>query len=1106
MDDDNFSLSSSSSSSSSDDGFLASAPAGGKLGPGATPQDREALVRKKLLESFYGAASEPEKAAAADDGVEDEGDGKEGGDGGGLEENMGAEDQLAGEAVGAPLALHDPSSTPHNDDPASQSSQHHLSPAAIPQPFNAAKSDLDSPTFDPRSHALSHIAHSSVRTLLETNERLALDIRTLDSTVQTLVYENYSKFIDATDAIRTIGAGVGGSIGGGSESGLERLVAGMDTIRAASETTERLLKESRDAVAEKLRIQRLLTRLDALLSLPATLRADIAQGKYRTAVRSHGQATEILGRHSAGFESLRSIEGECSEILTELADDLQLRLVAWSGGDNGSGGRTNSYSSGLDANAGPNSIAEIFECAGTLLLLDATPFGGMDRMQCQTLALRACGRLLGERLLVGGGGRGVAGSSPPNSPGRTKGTNGEGAECDLASELPLTFLDGMLEAATLYGVSFEVADRTQPPDDTERERLASFVEGNFDAFLSRVRALLIEKGAPDSAVGEDNAGEEEESREDAAFAQISMALSHLLLAVRELASGLALPEVGLDVERASGLVDRAVELAEALVRRRVAARFDKLRGQVAKECLAPLVRQVLGNDDPGEKAEEGKDGGEDAQSQQPRSLVEIVQLASVALSDGLQMADDLIRAALSSPSAGEVHAAAPVDAAVIKLAVQASARSFGAWLARALERLAGCEPDDGAEGVLLEVWDEVEGDEEGGEKKTESRRIVVPSLDNDDGNDSARQWVSTNSTPFSRADSRGMEAAPSSDLLAELAVAIDEGATTDPNTYAHFLLALGEMGRLGARSLAGTLDQSIRSAVAEDARAVAADAAGRLFGEATNPHRKGRDGLDSEGILSKRFQLAASRALAMYVLDRGAAAASLLCSEMEPLADASDPYAIPSQPREACLGVFEVAKAVCEDCIGVAGGDLFAAPVRPFPEEMDYVDVFGERLVGAAGGGAGAASGLQLDVERMFLEKTRVHPHPSDQCDFTRNAVVSGVLRVALAAFLERVRSSALSSLGYRQLKVDVVFLRYVMPHFVSDEFGTPEAHCRSSLFNIMDDAMLQAGQRCFDHEVTGDDDYYDVNRDEIVTPYQLVQQFIEGGDGEDVMKRVAFS
>ena len=52
-DDDNFSLSSSSSSSSSDDGFLASsAPAGGKLGPGATPQDREALVRKKLLESF----------------------------------------------------------------------------------------------------------------------------------------------------------------------------------------------------------------------------------------------------------------------------------------------------------------------------------------------------------------------------------------------------------------------------------------------------------------------------------------------------------------------------------------------------------------------------------------------------------------------------------------------------------------------------------------------------------------------------------------------------------------------------------------------------------------------------------------------------------------------------------------------------------------------------------------------------------------------------------------------------------------------------------------------------------------------------------------------
>jgi hypothetical protein len=49
---------------------------------------------------------------------------------------------------------------------------------------------------------------------------------------------------------------------------------------------------------------------------------------------------------------------------------------------------------------------------------------------------------------------------------------------------------------------------------------------------------------------------------------------------------------------------------------------------------------------------------------------------------------------------------------------------------------------------------------------------------------------------------------------------------------------------------------------------------------------------------------------------------------------------------------------------------------------------------------------------------------------------------------------------------------------------------------------MRKAGQRCFDHEVTNDDDYYDVEKDEIFTPYQLVQRFCDA----EKMNRVAFS
>ena len=935
------------------------------------------------------------------------------------------------------------------------------------------------------------------------NYLIGTDIRTLDSTMQTLVYENYSKFIDATDAIKSIGTNVSSVSGGGdTKNGLDRLISGMNSLGTASERSERLLRHSREAVAEKLRIQRLLTRLDALLSLPSTLRTYISQGKYRMAVQSHLSATEILGRHSAGFESLRSIELECGEILTELVNDLKERLIEWSGGSTGNDMGYNSSSLNVTVSS-PKSIAEIFECAGTLLMLHPTSFSpGLDKNQCQSLALAACRQYLNERLVVGASSSANDNDSPSNSPGRKKAPVPESKndlDQGIVDDLPISFLDGILESTTLYGLSFQVADHGgSTPSTTEHELLARFVSTSFDKFISHVKMLLIEQSdqhirAPDSK-GEDD---EKEAKDDANFLQISIALSHLLRSVRELASGLALPEVGLDVSIASALVDQTVELAEMLVRRRVAMKFNELRAVVVKECLASFVNEVIGSNRESDENAGNNDEEEDSErgTQQSFSLMEIIQLASVALSDGLQMADDLIRATLERSQLSGGAVVAPVDSAVVKLAVQRSAKLFGVWLASTLEQLVGCEPSFESDSLLLEVWEkENEEDSENGQK-----RIIIPKLEKDEG---TSKWNSVHSTSFSRIDSSEDPATDeASSLLNNLLVQLDNGASE--HVYSNFLLGVCEMCRLAERSLANTLNQSIQSAMEEDARV--ADSANTLFGDTINPHRKGKDGLDSEQILSKRFQLAASRALSMYIMNRGSCAAAELCTGMHLLSDARDPYAIPSRPREVCLKVFEMAKAACEDCISIMGGDLFVAPMALFPEEVEYVDVFGDRLAGATGGsGGGASRGLQLDVERMFVEKVTVYPEALTKLDFTRNSVVSGILRVALSAFLECIRSSVFSSLGYRQMKVDAIFMRYIVPHYVKDEFGTPEQNACSSVFTVIDDIMLKAGQRCFDHEVTNDDDYYDVEKDEIFTPFQLVECFVK--NSEDVLNRVAFS
>ena len=158
------------------------------------------------------------------------------------------------------------------------------------------------------------------------DEQLTLQVKTLGSTKSGLVYENYAHFLDATDAVKSVGVNVQAN-----EQGLQRLQQGMETINDMSRLVEEDLGSLRDAVAEKIRVRRLLTRLDALLKLPETLRRQIAAGKYRTAASSFLRSTTILSKHSAGFESLQKIETSCNAIVVETTKDLNRKILHWSG-------------------------------------------------------------------------------------------------------------------------------------------------------------------------------------------------------------------------------------------------------------------------------------------------------------------------------------------------------------------------------------------------------------------------------------------------------------------------------------------------------------------------------------------------------------------------------------------------------------------------------------------------------------------------------------------------------------------------------------------------------------------------------------------------------
>ncbi|KAG7400834.1 Vacuolar protein sorting-associated protein 51 [Phytophthora boehmeriae] len=181
--------------------------------------------------------------------------------------------------------------------------------------------NIDSPGFDPKIYVKELLEARGLNDLLATDDQLIREVKELDTSMQMLVYENYNKFISATDTIRKMKNNVASM-----EDEVGRVVASMDTITAKSESINVALAPQRSKVEKLIGVRRLLKRFEFIFELPQRLNTAVKQKEYANATKYYLLARRILGRYEH-ISSFKTIQVEAEKIIQQLERLLKKRML-----------------------------------------------------------------------------------------------------------------------------------------------------------------------------------------------------------------------------------------------------------------------------------------------------------------------------------------------------------------------------------------------------------------------------------------------------------------------------------------------------------------------------------------------------------------------------------------------------------------------------------------------------------------------------------------------------------------------------------------------------------------------------------------------------------
>uniref|UniRef100_A0A8V0ZF80 Vacuolar protein sorting-associated protein 51 homolog n=1 Tax=Gallus gallus TaxID=9031 RepID=A0A8V0ZF80_CHICK len=316
--------------------------------------------------------------------------------------------------------------------------------------------DINGPHFDPEVFLTKVRSECRLGELLSREATLGREIRALDSDMQTLLYENYNKFISATDTIRKMKVDFRRM-----EAEMDDLASNMAAISASSARVSAALQDRHRRGAQLAGVQALLRKLQSLVEVPGRLRRWAAPGADPArALHCYARARAVL-RHYRHLPSFRAIEDESHSIMAELAQRLRARL--------------------RDDTLDPK---ELTECVEMLLQLEEPP-----EELCEEFLSQAGARLEAELAAL-------EAELPPSDPSGTASTPPPASDIlDFVDRGSSAFVSNLCLLAASYRSLFEGRPGS---GDGRLEAFASTLTTRYFELLER--RLALERGLGDTSL------------------------------------------------------------------------------------------------------------------------------------------------------------------------------------------------------------------------------------------------------------------------------------------------------------------------------------------------------------------------------------------------------------------------------------------------------------------------------------------------------------------------------------------------------------------------------------------------------------------------------